>query len=94
MVEVDTMAVAANQPIQVQIVLVEIAGVEIVEVEIAETKSGVQIAEVRIVMEQFEVVLHWIGSFVVAWIENYGLVEDIARMFALEFVAAWFVPDY
>ena len=99
MVEVDTMAVAANQPIQVQIVLVEIAGVEIagveiVEVEIAETKSGVQIAEVRIVMEPFEVALDWIGNFVVAWIENYGLVEDIARMFALEFVAAWFVPDY
>ena len=71
MVEVDTMVVAANQPIQVQIVLVEIAGVEIVEVEIelveiAETKSGVQIAEVWIVMESFEVVLHWIGSFVVA----------------------------
>ena len=94
MVEVDTMEVAANQPIQVQIVLVEIAGVEIVEVETAETKSGVQIAEVRIVMEQFEVVLDWIGNFVVAWIENFGLVEDIARMFALEFVAAWFVPDY
>ena len=66
MVEVDTMEVAANQPIQVQIVLVEIAGVEIVEVETAETKSGVQIAEVRIVMEQFEVVLDWIGNFVVA----------------------------
>ena len=78
MVEVDKSVVAASQPIQVQIAGVEIVGVEIVEVEI--------------VMEQFEVV-HWNGNFAVAQTEEFGLVENIARTFALEFVAAWSVSE-
>ena len=44
------MVVVASQPIQDHIVVVEIAEVEIV---------GLQI-----VMELFEVVVHWIGNFV------------------------------
>ena len=83
MVEVDKSMVAANQPIQVQIALVEIAGVEIVEVEIAGAET---------VKEQFEVV-NWIGNFVVAQTGKYGHVENIARTFALEFVAAWSVSE-
>ena len=83
MVEVDKSVVAASQPIQVQIAGMEIVGVDIVEVEIA---------GVEIVMEQFEVV-HWNGNFAVAQTEEYGLVENIARTFALEFVAAWSVSE-
>ena len=88
MVEVDKSVVAANQPIQVQIAGVEIAWVEIVEVDIVE----VEIVGMETVKEQFEVV-NWNGNFAVAQTEEFGLVENIARTFALEFVAARSVSE-